>query len=241
MLIKCPECEKEISDKAIHCIHCGFPLSKIQNDSTKAKSGFYRITIHPSEPNNVTELIRFLSDATMLPMSEANRAFQKCSPELFRGLSEKKANQIKSKLDSFNVNCEINSDDEFDPLESTRIYRIILYKSEPNNSIQMLKYLTEVTGKTITVVNKAFQNCSTDLLRGLNKSDAHKIKSRLESFNVRCDIQEDDPSYFSIPKCPKCGSTSISTGSRGVTLTTGFFGASQTMNRCGNCGYKWKP
>ena len=25
-MINCPECEKEISDKAESCIHCGFPL-----------------------------------------------------------------------------------------------------------------------------------------------------------------------------------------------------------------------
>ncbi len=28
MLINCPECNKEISDKAIICVHCGFPVSK---------------------------------------------------------------------------------------------------------------------------------------------------------------------------------------------------------------------
>ena len=27
-LIKCPECGKEISDKAVSCPHCGFPISK---------------------------------------------------------------------------------------------------------------------------------------------------------------------------------------------------------------------
>lgn len=27
MLIKCPECNKEISDKSVQCIHCGFPLN----------------------------------------------------------------------------------------------------------------------------------------------------------------------------------------------------------------------
>lgn len=27
-LIKCPECQKEVSDKSEKCIHCGFPLNK---------------------------------------------------------------------------------------------------------------------------------------------------------------------------------------------------------------------
>lgn len=31
MLIKCPECNKEISDKSTQCIHCGYPL--IEDDT----------------------------------------------------------------------------------------------------------------------------------------------------------------------------------------------------------------
>lgn len=42
-------------------------------------------------------------------------------------------------------------------------------------------------------------------------------------------------------KCPKCGSTAVSTGARGFSIVTGFLGSGQTMNRCGNCGHKWKP
>lgn len=30
-LIKCPECGKQISDKANACIHCGYPLNKGQS------------------------------------------------------------------------------------------------------------------------------------------------------------------------------------------------------------------
>lgn len=42
------------------------------------------------------------------------------------------------------------------------------------------------------------------------------------------------------PKCPKCGSTAITAGQRGYSLLTGFLGSGQTVNRCANCGYKWK-
>ena len=31
-LIKCPECGKEISDKANACIHCGYPLNEQEED-----------------------------------------------------------------------------------------------------------------------------------------------------------------------------------------------------------------
>lgn len=44
-LIKCPECGREISDKAKSCIHCGCPLSDI------VTSGVVRIKM----PNNIVE------------------------------------------------------------------------------------------------------------------------------------------------------------------------------------------
>lgn len=44
-----------------------------------------------------------------------------------------------------------------------------------------------------------------------------------------------------IPFCPQCGSTAITTGARGVNAMWGLIGASKTVNRCGNCGYTWKP
>ena len=41
--------------------------------------------------------------------------------------------------------------------------------------------------------------------------------------------------------CPKCGSSNITTGQRGYSLLTGFIGAGNTVNRCAQCGHKWKP
>lgn len=40
---------------------------------------------------------------------------------------------------------------------------------------------------------------------------------------------------------PQCGSEAITIGTRGFSLLTGFIGSSKTVNRCGNCGYSWKP
>ena len=34
-LIKCPECQREISDQAVSCPHCGFPLAKRQKETPK--------------------------------------------------------------------------------------------------------------------------------------------------------------------------------------------------------------
>ena len=37
-LIKCPECGKEISEKAPACIHCGYPLDLIKDETTAEDS-----------------------------------------------------------------------------------------------------------------------------------------------------------------------------------------------------------
>lgn len=42
-------------------------------------------------------------------------------------------------------------------------------------------------------------------------------------------------------RCPKCGSTAITTGARGISGFWGAIGASKTVNRCGKCGYTYEP
>ena len=45
-IIKCPECGKEISDKATSCPNCGFPLTKEQPEKEKVKE--YTVEINDS-------------------------------------------------------------------------------------------------------------------------------------------------------------------------------------------------
>lgn len=42
-------------------------------------------------------------------------------------------------------------------------------------------------------------------------------------------------------RCPKCGSTSITTEERGYDIMWGFLGSSRKKNLCQKCGYKWWP
>lgn len=42
-------------------------------------------------------------------------------------------------------------------------------------------------------------------------------------------------------RCPKCGSTAVATGNRGFSVVSGFIGSGKTVNRCGKCGFAWKP
>lgn len=58
-----------------------------------------------------------------------------------------------------------------------------------------------------------------------------------------------------VPHCPRCGSTSITTGPRGFSagmsllsgllggnsVESGLIGSGNTVNRCANCGHTWRP
>ena len=44
-LIKCPECGKEISDKATNCIHCGYPLSLLSSEKADRENKEYSFKI----------------------------------------------------------------------------------------------------------------------------------------------------------------------------------------------------
>ena len=37
MLIKCPECGKDVSNKANACIHCGYPLQTIKKEESSSE------------------------------------------------------------------------------------------------------------------------------------------------------------------------------------------------------------
>lgn len=43
MLIKCPECELQVSDKALSCPHCGYPLQKQTKSTTSRKNKRMRL------------------------------------------------------------------------------------------------------------------------------------------------------------------------------------------------------
>lgn len=54
-LIKCPECGKEISDKAEQCIHCGYPISKIREQEEQMQICKFNDT-----NTDISEIIEYL-------------------------------------------------------------------------------------------------------------------------------------------------------------------------------------
>lgn len=166
-LIKCPECQKEISDKSSVCVHCGFPL---KSQHTKERS------------ENICEINGVPFDFT----------------------------EIIESVDNFYKNSSNPS-----IIEKSNLGLIL------NRKIRQLTGINDVAGATLA-------------------SKIISLKSIPKSFNSS---EFPDPISFDKTKvvCPRCGSTAITTGARGVNWTLGLIGASKTVNRCAKCGHTWEP
>lgn len=79
----------------------------------------------------------------------------------------------------------------------------------------------------------------------LKKKDPIEYQLKMSQFKTTLkqqeQAQESKREKENTIHCPKCNSTAITTGARGVNNFWGLLGASKTVNRCGNCGYTWKP
>jgi len=134
-LIKCPECNRDVSDKADKCIHCGYPLT---------------MKLYHENINGIIYDLSFLDDKNETQAHKMIRIKNLTGCDIF------KAKEI------------------------------------------VLKY------------------CPTEL-------------------------KSEHISHPPQPKCPRCGSTAITAGQRGYSLLWGFLGSGNAVNRCSNCGNKWKP
>ncbi len=83
MLILCPECNKEISDKATVCVHCGFPLKDIDiinSNICKINGTEYDMSDYLNDiDNNINYSIiaRKISDTCNIPIGDAIDLYKK--------------------------------------------------------------------------------------------------------------------------------------------------------------------
>lgn len=81
-----------------------------------------------------------------------------------------------------------------------------------------------------------------DAMIDLKQKDIIEFNLKMSQFKSQVSqTQAQQNNNKDILHCPKCNSTAITTGARGVNNFWGMLGASKTVNRCGSCGFTWKP
>ena len=251
-LIKCPECGKEISDKAPACIHCGYPLSLLNNEETKnttvekqskteakAVQKEYSFKIINCNGSNAKMIIT-LKNKFHYSLEDAKEAILNL-PLTFS--IKENIIEIKKLAQEF-TDAEI----EYEVFES-------------DNKLEFNLVMKDKVAKPSSV---SYSNTSDSVFKKC--PSCGKITNQRDAFycsdcNVRLDrISSEEatvkPAYDSrkneyfipkanedrkIPKCPKCGATAIATINRGYSVVWGFLGSGKPVNICQVCGHKFKP
>ena len=184
MLIKCPECGKDVSDKASACIHCGFPLN--DNDiNLKVTCVINHVECNVAP---IKEYISILS-------TEEQKYFvqflqlQYGSSDIRPSISNEKYTEFHEKMG-----------------EWANIYKL-----------------------TNKLAAKLILDC---------------MANNFEHFTFDATYYAPKPAPQPDPnvvRCPKCGSTSVTTQERGYSIMWGVLGSTKKKNLCQKCGYTWWP
>ncbi len=102
-LIKCPECNNTVSDQAITCPHCGYPIQKIV-----AEDYFYDIVITKlGNKNDKKGTVTYLYETMGLSLPEVVNIVENPPQIAFTDLSKDAANEIAAKLSSLNNTVQV--------------------------------------------------------------------------------------------------------------------------------------
>jgi len=115
------------------------------------------------------------------------------------------------------------------------------------NGVDISKDFFMVAGD-VTKISKLRKECGVGCQAAIATVEKWKTKEDIpnsitlptESDEQRLKAEAEERERNTV-KCPKCGSTAISTVNRGYSLMTGFLGSSSPRNVCQKCGHKWKP
>ena len=113
-LINCPECGKQISDKAPACIHCGYPIQTEQAVLTSISNSKKVVIPSFSEfSQQKIPAIKVVREVMGLGLAEAKEFVEQSAPYIVvkDGLSQNQANLIAQKFQAVNVDVRIYDSD----------------------------------------------------------------------------------------------------------------------------------
>lgn len=167
MLINCPECELQVSDKAMACPHCGYP---IKEKVARAKSKRHKYRRLPNGFGQITELKGNLRAPfrAMITVGKTTEGRPICRPL-----------KPKAYFETYN-----------DAYAALVEYHKNPYDLDENLTVEMLfgkwssGYFSEVTASTIRGIKAAWKYCTPLYSMAVVDLKAHHIKSCIEEAYV---------------------------------------------------------
>ena len=251
-LIICPECKREVSSYANACPSCGFPLIKLRDSNTS----YDVILVSYNSPLSTTAIVK---EIRHLSLAEAKKITDNVPSIIVSGVTKSKAEEIKKKFDAIDAVVKIrnrfgNAEENVIQSKSDLNQYSVILLSTNSRSYNVSKAFDESVSMTYKEKSEIIAHAPSVIKSNLTEEEAQKIYDIFTKHGISTSIvnnQEDIKQYWiyreepepidEILRCPRCKSTAITTGSRGYSLLWGFLGSNKTVNRCGKCGYTWKP
>ena len=145
MMIKCPECGKEISSLSKCCINCGFPINEIYGN----KVSLYQVSIVKlgSKRVEVNALIRKINNASI---SEIYYGTHKLPYTFATGLQYEKAYEIQQMFQAIGADVDITIDTSHK--ENNTVNNLTIKTSNDKNEIRCPK----CSSNAITTGNRGY-------------------------------------------------------------------------------------
>lgn len=123
-------------------------------------------------------------------------------------------------------------------INGTKYDLSFVFKYKYNERTVPMKKIMDLTGCTLNASAKAVN----DMFKTgtIPESLILEVKKTTQQQSAK-QVAEQKSNTSNQITCPKCGSTNITEGTRGFTLTTGFIGSGKFRYVCKKCGNKWKP
>lgn len=121
---------------------------------------------------------------------------------------------------------------------------IALYYNRQKNDLKAIAFSKLCLDSFINGVEPAertrFENNYNTIYSNVKRNYGHKYLDNLKIVKTFEDAESFEQ-YCKEVRCPRCGSTSVTTGAKGPSGFFGLIGASKTVNRCAKCGCTWNP
>ena len=159
-LISCPECGKQISNRALSCPHCGFPMQTLPAMSSAGTYDIELIAIGNNDEKIKT--VRFLRETNGISLAEAVKTVDTLPRIIFTNLPKDMADKTSKTLKSFNNKIRIKQ--STDIVDSDDDMNLISYFEEKDKPLTC-----PVCNSTNVVVGQRGFNIWTGFL-GSNKT-----------------------------------------------------------------------
>ena len=108
-LIKCPECGKEISDRAVSCPHCGYPIKSLSREKESVNE--YAVILEDYKAS-IVKCIKIVREVTGLGLKEAKEAVEKVPYLVIDKISLQAATAIKNAFEDEGAVASVVSSSE---------------------------------------------------------------------------------------------------------------------------------